>query len=633
MRTRSRATLSRLRRAASRRRARGSIAVMATLAIAVAVAALGVLDLANLYSARRSLQNVADLAALAGAQQMDDACAQPTATATANAASNGFVAKSGTSSLTVVCGRWDQAGQQATTPPTMSFTPNGATPWNGVAVTVTNTVPYFFVGPAREISVSATAQATVVGAFSLATTLVQANLLNGLLGSLLGGTALKLDLVSWNGIANANIKVADLAAVATDAGTVDGLLNTQVSVGKLANLIASAVQKDGLLTADVQAALNGLNLVAGAAVQSTTINLASQTGAPALLSLGLANAQSAANATVNALQMLIVAAEIAQTGKPPVSVQLDLSQVPALSGVLSAGVSLGVNVLSPPTIAVGEAGPNAPNPPPWRTEAHNAQIVVQLALDLGNQSLVGLIGDVHLPLYVEVAQATAGLDAAQCAPTREDSRMAISVQPGIANLCVGTPATTPGTLKPGACSGSPAPLVQLLPNPDPSQGGSLLSINGSLSVPLVSPTTTQLTFDGNGTALGGSFANTNQIGGALANALSSVVTQLGSGTLQVSLLGQNVPLGQNTLVSGLLGSLGLGPLGLGSLLNLLGLAPTVDQLVSGLLKIVTTTLPTSTLNVLDQALLGPLLQLLGVQVGVADVSAFPLTCGVAQLVQ
>ncbi|WP_322101966.1 TadG family pilus assembly protein [Paraburkholderia sp. J41] len=600
-------------RASLRRRAQGSIAVMATLAIVLAVAALGVLDLANLYSARRSLQNVADLAALAAAQQMDDSCAQPTATATANAATNGFVAQAGTRSLSVVCGRWDQSGQQAANPPAMSFTPNGATPWNGVAVMATNTVPYFFAGPARTISASATAQATVVGAFSLATTLVQANLLNGLLSSLLG-TSVKLDLVSWNGIANANIKVADLAAVATDAGTVDGLLDAQANVSRIATLVASAVQNDGALTADVQAAVAGLNLAATAAAkQDTKIALASRTGAPALLSLGLANAQSAANATVNALQMLIVAAEIAQAGKPPVSVQLDLTQWPALSSVLSAGVSLGVNVLSPPTIAVGEAGPNPPNPPPWRTEAHNAQIVVQLTLDLGKTSLVGLVGDVQLPLYVEVAQATAGLDSAQCAPTREDSRMAITVQPGIANLCVGTPGT-PATLTEGQCSGSAAPILSVV--------GSTLAVNGSLSLPLVSPQTAHLTFDGNGAALDGNSANTNAIGGALANGLASAVNQLSQGTLQVTLFGQPVSLAKP-----------LNLLGLGSLLGLLGIGKTVNDLVSGVLNTVLTALSGTVLNALDTLVIEPLLQLLGVQAGVADVSAFALTCGVAQLVQ
>lgn len=562
---------------------------MASLAIVFAIAALGVVDLAHIYNARRSLQNVADLAALAAAQQMDDSCSQPTATAAANAATNGFVAASGTSSLSVVCGRWDQSGQ-VTNPPVMSFTPNGSTPWNGVAVTVTNTVPYFFLGPKRTITATATAQATIVGSFSLATTLVQANLLNGLLGSLLG-SSVNLSLVSWNGIANANIKVADLAAVATNAGTVNGLLDAQASVAGIAQLVAKAVQNDGVLTADVQAAVAGLNLFATAASkQSTQITLASQNGAPALLSLGLANAQSAANASVNALQMLIVAAEIAQAGKPPVAVNLSLTSLPVISALLPASASLSVNVLSPPSIAIGEAGPDPANPTQWRTQAHNSQITVALNLGFGQQSLLGQLVTLNVPLYVEVAQATAGLEAAQCAPTRADSRMTVSVLPGIANLCVGTPGAA-GSFSGGTCSGSPGPLL--------SVAGGLISAQAALSLQLVKPQSVEMTFDGNGTALSGNQANTNQIGGALGNGLSSLASQLGNpNNLQVTVLGINL-----------------------------------GGITSALASLITSLLPTQLLNALDQALLGPLLQLLGVQVGVADVSAFPLTCGVAQIVQ
>ncbi|WP_321788714.1 TadG family pilus assembly protein [Paraburkholderia sp. J94] len=580
---------------AGARRQRGSIAIIAAFAVIFAVAALGVIDIANVYFQKRALQNVADFAALAAAQQMDDTCSQPQAVATANASSNGFTAQGSSSTLSVVCGRWDQTGQQANGSASMSFTPNGRTPYNGVAVTVTQTVPIFFLGMvSRQITATATAQSTIVGSFALATTLAQVNLLNGLLGSLLGGAAVNLSVASWNGIANANVKLADIAAAA-NVGTVKGLLDAQASVASLANVLATAVQQDGALTADVSAAVGGLTAFASAAATSATkIAIASNSGGTALLSLGLADAQSAANVSVNALQMLIVAAEIAQQGKPPVEVQLNLNSLPVVSSVLPATASLKVNVLSPPSIAVGQAGPNPGNPPPpWRTQAHNAQVTVALNLGFGNQSIAGLVSGitVNLPLYVEVAPATAGLASAQCSTTKAASRFVVETQTGIANLCVGNAPTTAAQLQSGSCSGQPAALIDV---------ASLITVKAGLSVGLNSPQVWDLTFDGTGKPLSSTTPNTNQLGGSVGNALSSLSTQLmNPNNLSVSLVGLNLGLG---VVVGLVTSL------LAALLNPL-------------------------LNALDTALIGPLLQLLGVQVGVANVTGYPLTCGVATLVQ
>lgn len=63
----------------------------------------------------------------------------------------------------------------------------------------------------------------------------------------------------------------------------------------------------------------------------------------------------------------------------------------------------------------------------------------------------------------------------------------------------------------------------------------------------------------------------------------------------------------------------------------------VGGLVDGLVMPVVTGLLGTTLgpalNGLDDILLGPLLQLLGVRLGLATVTDYPLTCGVATLVQ
>ncbi|HTH74566.1 MAG TPA: TadG family pilus assembly protein, partial [Trinickia sp.] len=145
------------------RRQRGAVAPIVALFMTIVIASLGALDVGNAFFARRALQRTADLAALAAAQTMDDACAQPTATALANARVNGFDANAAGNSLTIVCGRWEAN--------TAFVAANTATPLNAVRVSAQRTVPYFFLGPARRMSASATAKATTLGAFTIGTTL------------------------------------------------------------------------------------------------------------------------------------------------------------------------------------------------------------------------------------------------------------------------------------------------------------------------------------------------------------------------------------------------------------------------------------------------------------------------------
>ncbi|WP_434715257.1 TadG family pilus assembly protein [Paraburkholderia sp. A3RO-2L] len=603
------------------RRQRGSLAVMAVIGLVVAVAALGVLDVANLYLAKRALQNVADFAALAAAQQMDDRCAQPLVTATANAASNGFVVNGTTRTLAVACGRWDSNGNGG-----MTFVSNGTPPLNGVQVSVTNTVPYFFLGPARQITANATAKASVIGSFQVGTSLAQVNLLNGMLGALLGGTQVQLDAASWTGLANANVKVADLAAVATSAGTYDGLLAAQTSVGGLANILLAAVGRDGALTANVAAAQNALRAVAALVPQGTlnSIQLVSLSGSPALLQLGVANAEYAADASVNVLQMLIAGAEIAAAGNAPVTFSLDTT---GLSGVLPVSVALTLQVISPPSIAVGEPG-YIEGTSTWRTQAQTAQILLgaNAVISTTNTTTsylgIGYVLDVsvQLPLYVVAAQGQAWLQSAQCAASKAASTQTIGVQTGLANICIGTPLASGVQAKDVSgfsCAGTNArwnvASVSLL-------GTTIATVSApSVGVPVVNPSSAVLMFDGDGNSITGNSVNSNAIGAVLDNSLQSTVTTLGQLTESSNGL-------QLTLLQGALNSL-LGPI-IGGVVG--GL---VDCLAMPVVKGILGTTLGPVLQGLDDIILGPLLQLLGVQLGVATVTDYPLTCGVATLVQ
>ncbi|MFD1555933.1 TadG family pilus assembly protein [Paraburkholderia silviterrae] len=599
------------------RRQRGSLALIAVIGLVVAVAALGVIDVANIYLAKRQLQNVADLAALAAAQQMDDACSQPQTTALANAASNGFVVNGTTRTLSTKCGRWDSNGNGG-----MTFVENNGTPpLNGVQVSATSFVPYFFVGKGLEIAASATAKATVIGSFQLSTSLAQVNLLNGMLGALLGGTQVRLDAAQWNGLLNANVKVADLAAVATTAGTYDGLLATQTTVSGLASILFNAVGQDGALTADVSAAQSALSAVAALVPQATLnpIQVAALSGSPALLQLGVANAQYAADATVNVMQMLVAGAEIAAAGNAPSAFNVSLNGL---------GVALTLQVISPPSIAVGEPG-YFEGTSTWRTQAQTAQILLGVNAEIASKSgqyLLALLSyavdvTVQIPLYVVVAPGQAWLQSAQCAASKTASTQTIGVQTGLATLCLGTPlpaGVSAKSVSGFSCSSTNVPWtlanVSLV-------GIQVATVTApSFGVPVVNPSSATLMFDGNGDPIDGNSINSNAIGAELDNTLQSTVTTLS----QLSASNGGLTVKVLPGVTGL--SSILTPL-VGTIVNTVAL-----PLVTGVLG--STLGPALTgPGSLDDLIIGPLLQLLGVQLGVATVIPKPLTCGVATLVQ
>jgi uncharacterized membrane protein len=345
------------------------------------------------------------------------------------------------------------------------------------------------------------------------------------------------------------------------------------------------------------------------------IQLASISGTQALLQLGVANAQYAADATVNVLQMLLVGAEIAATGKSPVALSVDLS---SLSGLLPASASVTLQVISPPSLAVGEPGYVA-GTTTWRTMAQTAQIVLAVNIGISTQnvpiigSIIGLT--VQLPLYLVVAQGQAWLQSAQCAATLAASTQTIGVQTGLANICIGTPLAsgfTSSTVNGFSCPNSNWTVANV----------SLGSLNiatvsaPTIQVPLVPAQQSTLSFDGNGNPLSGNSVNSNQIGAVLNNTLSSAVTQLGaltSGNLQIVVL-------SNTGVGLILSAL------IQSIINVL--SPVIMPLITAVLA----TLGPILTN-LDTVLIGPLLQILGVQLGVATVTDYPLACGVATLVK
>ncbi|WGS51403.1 TadG family pilus assembly protein [Paraburkholderia sp. D15] len=548
--------------------------------LSVAVAALGALDIGNLYFARRQLQRTADLAALAAAQVIGSAggCAAAGTAAQLNATSNGLPANG---TLTTTCGRWD----------TSTSTYFGATgnPLNAVQVQATQAVPMFFIGPTRNATATATAQATNIDAFSLSTGIATINtqqsaLLNAILGGLLK-TSVGLTVGNFQSLASAQIKLENLM-VALGASSMQGLLSTTVSYQTLMVAMVQALQAGG---DTVDAAILQTLAVTVPGAQNITIG-DNGTGAPGLLALGLSNPNSAATATVNALDALMVAAQIAQrspdgtAGNAPV-----INVTTGLAGI--AGLSL--QIINPPVLAVGEGGTtmvNGVSTP--RTMARTASVNASVTLtnplptlSLGVATISALSSPIVLNLAVAPGKAV--LTNVDCESTKAATNATIQVTPSVASLCVGT----------NASCGGPITLANI----------SVLLIGNVASVQLnalgpfsLTPGSTPIVFNG----ASGSFnltqsANSNPVGSDAAALTTPLLAALPS-ALHIQVLGNY----------------------------------DLSALLAPLLSLVTTTLTPllqSVFTLLDSIVV-PTLSLLGIQIGTATVHNMSLTCGVPQLV-
>ncbi|RQV29412.1 hypothetical protein DF018_24395 [Burkholderia cenocepacia] len=588
-------------------RQRGAFSVMAIIATLIAITTLGAIGVGNLFYQRRDVQRIADMAALAAVQRMDDACSQPTATATSNAQSNGLNASNG-DTINIECGRWDTSVNPS--PSYYAAATSGATQLNAAKVIVRRQVPFFFVGPPQTISAVSTARSTNIDTFSVGATLAalggvgcaggsapasgNPGLVNGLIGALLGAN-LNLNIASYQALACTNVTVGDLV-VAAGVGTVDQLLALKLTLPQLIQLMVNAATKTAVANASLQASIATLQAILNANVPGTSIGLG---GAGGLLNVALADTQAALNAQVDLLDLLMVGAEIAATGKPAVAVN-----VPSVNLGGLTGTQLQVQIISPPSIGVGEGGKD-PATGTWRTKASTAAVGVYLNVYLGTAqlpllgALLALLNvkvDVNLPIYLQAGTGTATLNSTQCAFTQAASTAVITAQPGVANLCIGKPPLDSSgkiSLSSNYSCTSPAQIIN-----SNVLGLAQLTVSMSNISVQVQGASQSHTFSG----VPGIDANYWTVNSnALGSALSSALTQLAAAniTVNLGLFGANVLTVPGNFVSTLLTFLTglLGPL----------------------------------LSSLD-AVLVPLLNLLGVQVGAATVHQISLNCGVAQTV-
>ncbi|WP_080418772.1 TadG family pilus assembly protein [Burkholderia ubonensis] len=631
---------------------RGAVSVLATVWVLVALVTLGAIDIGNLFFQRRDLQRIADLSALAAVQSLDPsdtscgaantaALNNARANETSNTVTTGAPAR-GQDQVAATCGRWDPqvyAGRPAYFAPAAS----GMTQLNATQVTVTRTMRYSFLGVVSMLgagpgtmSATATARASAIDTFSISATLASVDpvWLNGILSALLG-TSVSLTLADYQALAGANIKLLGIST-ALGAGTVNGLVDLSVTVPTLiGNLSAyvGALQAGGGngpgYVAQLQAASTALGKLAGASVGNTTVVVANAPNA--LLNISLGNPQSGADAQVNLLDLLTTAAQVAAYNKGH-AVSLNTGVTLPLGASGFNVVSLQLQVLNPPSIAVGEAGllPNGS----WRTQASSAQIGVYLNVRTPSIPITGALGlsglidltlsGINLPIYLLVGgPAVASLAATKCGSATTPSTTTIVATPGIAKLCISAPPS--GTLNLSNVSTCPpAGTLQLLN----LQASTLLSPPVSLGVSAsISNPVLQIVGTASSSAPYAGYPSATPY--HFCNAPAGLATPVSCGSGWVSPSTASSPNSYwTTYVNNLGASLGtaLSNINLNAI-TILGIPIPLGPLLNAIGSLVLQPV----LSALD-AVLVPILGLLGVQVGQATVHQISLTCNAAQLV-
>jgi uncharacterized membrane protein len=417
----------------------GSMAINMMLMLLGLIAMLGLVEVGYLYWAKRDTQKVADLAALAGAQALEDC----------NAANTNNTAASGNATtenhfggtLTVTCGSWNAATASGTSDG-FSASGTGVSP-NAVKVVAQRPVtPFFAFTPSLpNVKVEAVATNTPpVATFSIGTTLVGVNgaaplqqFLQGI-GINPSGTS----LVGYAGLANVTITPSGLlqqlgVSVPTNVsvGQLNTLLSAQSNAQALINVLNAVVTVGGqqtLTSANVTlvnaiAAQLGnipLNVVLGSS-GSTPSGLFAQIVGPN----GTGN--SALNTQVNALQLLEAAIGVATTGHAINAQAVNLSLPFGIS------VNTAASVIEPPSIGIGGVG----------TTAYTAQ--VRTFIDITTSSSSPLFGSsgliklsVNLPIAIDVANAEAALTSL-CSTTNSAGapQATFAVTSSVLKMCVG----------------------------------------------------------------------------------------------------------------------------------------------------------------------------------------------------
>jgi uncharacterized membrane protein len=540
----------------------GNIAIFSAIIMIVIMgaAALGI-DVGKMFTDRRTAQSTTDIAAIVAASNLTNAPAAVAAAMT----SNNFNA---TAPASIQYGIY-------TANPALSaaqrFVTSSVAAANAVRVTLQTSTPLFFGkvltgSDSYTIQTTATATTTGFATFEIGSTLLSVNggLVNAVLGQMLG-TSLSLSVMSYQSLLSANIDMFSFMNALATRMNVTGvsytsLLSGSASVGTIVNAMIDSERA----SSGTSAVVSALSQIASA-VNGTTAKLPLSSlvnpGSYGAMTVGQTPGTGAAVSLYN----LVAATASLANGTNQVASSLDLN----LPGIASVTMMLAIG--QPPVgtswVTVGSVG----------ASVYTAQTRLLLTVQIGGS---GQIASVNLPIYVNIANASATLTALQCGyPNIGTSTVTLGVTPGVVDSWIGN--VTPSMFNNMSSPANPGPATLV--------SAPLLTITGLAHVAMNNMSATPVTFTyADIQAMTMKTVNTT-------NYTQSLTTQLlDSLSLNVSILG-----------------LGL------------GLPSLLDQAVINIISPVTATI--------DQ-LLASVLQTVGIAIGQANVWVTGLRCDGAVLV-
>lgn len=425
--------------------------------VAVGLTALAV-DIGKVYVDSRKAQSVTDLAAIVAAANLSNA----TNAASATVQKNQFPV----SALTLV-----QPGvhtANAAVAPSARFVAPPAASANAVMVSLRTQSPLvfgklFYPSGSFTIVTRATAATTAVASFSIGSSLVTVNggLINALLGGLLG-TNLTLSAVDYQSLISTQI----------DAFSFLNALATQVNfTGPTYNqLLQSNLKVSDVLRAMLTTRTSGGNSATTAlakivsAVSGSTTTIVPQS----LISLGPYSGLPVGQApkfslSMSVLDLLAATAQVAN-GTNQIATGVNLG----LPGIATATLTVSVGQMPQGTswVAAGAQG----------ATVQTAQVRVQLNVNLLGS---GSIASVNLPIFIQVASATATLSSVACNYSDvTQSTATLAVTPGIVNAWIGQVSTA--NISNWATSPNPSPATLLSRGPEQITGSAYATMSNTV---------------------------------------------------------------------------------------------------------------------------------------------------------
>jgi len=381
-------------------------------------------DVGSFFYQKRRQQTATDLAALAAAADLERAVNA----ARASASRNGF---SASAVETVQTGTYTPDARLA---PDARFRQGSGPAANAARIEMRATTPMILGrvlavglgGDTGDVAIvtRATAAQEAQAAFAIGSRLarIEGGALNGLLSGLLG-TSISLSVMDYEGLARARIDLFGfarrLATRATiSALTFDEVVRANVRIGDVI-LAAQDAARDQGAGSDAIAALG--RLAAAAASTGQRINLQS------LVSFGSYGSRQLSEevplkASLSALDLVSATAQIANGAR-----QLDLGLAVNVPGLAAVSLKLGIGERPVGTslVRVDRAG----------ASVHTAQTRLLLTLTLVGSGQASLV---KLPLYLELAAATARLTSVSCgAGDITSSRVTLGVTPAVVDAWIG----------------------------------------------------------------------------------------------------------------------------------------------------------------------------------------------------